>query len=1184
MSVQKLHLTDAPLNDVSLIEASAGTGKTFTITALYLRLVLGHGCTPLSPENILVVTFTKAATEELRGRIRSRLRQALDAIQKQDESLDPFVFSLLKDLDEVSTLERLKDAIQIMDLAAIYTIHGFAQKVLSQYSVESHVDDDFELVLDQQEMELTAVNDVWRKLVYPLSDAELEVVINAWGSPNKLLKDVSGLVRRDVAFQDTDTQSVQDIDVAYETYRATFNDFCQHWQAQGEAFFSAINDNANASKSFTNHLSSRKQHLDNFTSGVQVKDIEKYIGYFTESGMQKSVTKNGEPIDHALVSSFTKMHSALIEWQEQKQQAKLYWKIRFVKAIQNRLEELKEAQSVLSADDLLKQVLRSLNSNESLPTLLRQQFPVAMVDEFQDTDSTQYQVFSKLYATNSDETGFFMIGDPKQAIYKFRGADIFTYIQAKSEVEREFSLQDNYRSAPNLVAAVNALFKCHDRPFIYDDSIPFFTVGAASKSKLLQSKDIDNSACIFQTLNIDSSAGIEDSRGQVAQGVAEQVSVLLSSGLTEQTQVFDKDLNDYRPVTSQDVAILVRSAHQARLVKQALDERGVASVFKGQESLYGSDEALAIYELLYSLHSLNEQSYRNALANPLWMLSLDQLAAHLQQEASWEEELELMYQCQSIWQKQGIMPMLMHWLHSRALPHAWFALSDGERRITNYLHMAELLQEQAAKLQGMQGLLTWFEHKLQNLHQSEEAQLRLESDDNLVSIVTVHSSKGLEYPIVFLPYAWSMSKQVDVIYFDEASQSLTCDLQDAHKDARLKEQLAEEVRLFYVGVTRASSQLYVTVPTQCDNKKINSTLLASPLFHVLCGSNENKAETAPADQLATTLNQLEGAAGEFVFRQQALSSQMTHFNAPSPKSNWQAPQFDGKIKQPWYMSSFSSLVSGLHVPHHQRFNFDEIDDELEVPEKPPENELLNPFTFPKGAHAGNFLHNLFEDIDFTQPMVEQSSILQELLVRYGFEEKWLETVLEWSQNVLHAPLQNASLNKSICLSDLQPKQKSVEMEFYFPVNGLSCSKFNELLLQSPVLNTVEQLQALDFDYLKGMLKGFIDLTFEWYGRYYVLDYKSNYLGDELADYNQQAMEQAMAEHRYDVQLVLYTLALHRLLKLTLSHYNYDEHMGGGFYLFLRGMSNNSEYGQFYHKPSRQLIEALDALISGDDHD
>lgn len=1184
MSVEKLDLLGAPLNGVSLIEASAGTGKTFTITALYLRLVLGHGCNPLSPENILVVTFTKAATEELRGRIRGRLRQALVAIQKQDAELDPFLFSLLEEVNQDTAAERLKDAIQIMDLAAIYTIHGFAQKVLSQYSVESHVDDEFELVLDQQEMEQTAVNDVWRKLVYPLSDVELAVVLDSWGSPSKLLKDVSALVRRDIDFQDIPHLDQQDIDAAYEQYQSVFDAFCQQWQEQGEAFFSVIQENPNASKSFTNHLDSRKQHLDNFTSGIHVKDIEKFIGYFTESGIQKSVTKKGEPVEHALIASFTNMFEALSQWQEKKQQATLVWKVRFVQAIQNRLEELKQSQSVLSADDLLKQVLISLKSNDTLTSLLRQQFPVAMVDEFQDTDSTQYLVFSKLYSMASEETGFFMIGDPKQAIYKFRGADIFTYIQAKSEVEREYSLKDNYRSAPKLVSAVNALFKCHDRPFIYDDSIPFYPVGAASKSKRLSSEDVDTSACVFQALKIDSSFGIDDVRMQVAQGVAEQVSVLLNSGLATATQVFDKELQDYRGVTSQDIAILVRSAHQAKLVKQALDERGVAAVFKGQESLYSSDEAQAVYELLYSLHSLNEQSYRNALANPLWMLSLNQLTAHLQQEAHWEEELELMYQCQGIWQKQGIMPMLMHWLHSRGLAQRWFTLSDGERRITNYLHIAETLQEQAAKLQGMQGLLTWFEHKLQNLYQSEEAQLRLESDENLVSIVTVHSSKGLEYPVVFLPYAWSMSKQLDLIYFDEQRKTLSCDLQDIYKETRLKEQLAEEVRLFYVGVTRASSQLYITVPTQCDNKKINTTLLASPLFHVLCGSNDNKADVPPADQLASAITRLENVAEESVFSQQTLSIESTMFNAPVPQGNWSAPQFDGRIKQPWFMSSFSSLVRGLHVPHHQRFNFDEIESESDDIDVATDIEQLNAFTFPKGAHAGNFLHNLFEDIEFTQAITEQSPILQELLVRYGFEEKWLDVLIHWGQNILNAPLQDAVVNQSLSLSELSQGQKSVEMEFYFPVSGLPCEKFNDLLAQYPVLTKAENVHALEFDYLKGMLKGFIDLTFEWQGRYYVLDYKSNYLGDDLAHYNQEAMEQAMADHRYDVQLVLYTLALHRLLKLTLPGYNYDEHMGGGFYLFLRGMSNDSEFGQFFHKPNRQLIEALDALISGGQYD
>jgi len=1187
-----LNPVEMPLNGVALIEASAGTGKTFTITSLYLRLILGHQCENKSPEQILVVTFTRAATEELRSRIRARLKQAHGALVENDSSKDAFLYQLLPDLlqdiDREKCLERLKDAIQIMDLASIYTIHGFAQKLLKQYAVESHISDDFELVINQTQWLEQACRDVWRKKVYPLSDAELEVVLSRWDSPDALLKSIGGYINRDVRFKEIEEK--ENIQVTFDKYNQARSTLAKAWNDHEIEFIDGIRYNEQAHKTFLNSLDKRVVSIREFLLGMNVAKIDDTLNYFTPDGLKKSVKKSGTPFQHSLSNLIADFLEASQAWKEEKQRSGLVWEVAFIDAVRNRLSELKSQQKILSTDDLLSQLDHALINHPELAVQIQKQFPVALVDEFQDTDAVQYDVFSKLYVQLEGERAFFMIGDPKQAIYKFRGADIFTYIAAKHSVDYEYSLEANYRSASGVVNAVNTLFTQHTQPFVFDEDIPFVSVTAKSAARPLRYNDNDQAALVWHLLEDvaeEQTANKDTVTKLIAQGVAEEIATLLNSAQLDEAQLFNKDSMQYQSVRSQDIAVLVRNRTQAEKVKNALNERGVGCVYVGQESLYNSEESNALHNLLHAIYNLSERQYRNALAHPVWGLSLNDLAEQLSHEQTWEKELDLLYVCHDLWQKKGVMAMLNHWIHSRGLAKTWLSRTNGERVITNMLHLGELLQQQAAKLQGIQGLLTWLDREMSDLGQSQDqAQLRLESDANLVSIVTVHSSKGLEYPIVFLPYTWDMSPYTDTVFYHLQEQALYCDLQDQHVEQREREQLAEEVRLLYVGLTRASSQCYVSLPNLGLNNKLDERVLRSPIMHVLGDNFKTPSEDESFKQ------KLAGLTDDSLVL--PVSKQCTQFSGSRDTQEMRFVSFDGRISSNWRLSSFSSLIKGLHAPHHQRFNLDEQLEDASSNSDASQNNViqsdqeseLGPFDFPKGAHAGNFLHNLLEEIDFSNQGESRHELIESLLTRYGIDTIWQPVVEPWLYHILNAPLVAHGTNQSdstLSLSRLSPELKRVEMEFYFPVDTLGAGEFNRLLEQYPVLTNVkkDQMKPLNFDHLKGMMKGFIDLTFSWGEQYFILDYKSNHLGEGIDHYSEDHLQAAMAEHRYDVQLVIYTLALHRLLKLRIADYDYNKHIGGGYYLFLRGMNTESSKGQFFHKPAQQLIEALDQLISGE---
>jgi len=1181
MKTQELIVETVPLKGVRLIEASAGTGKTYTITSLYVRLVLGHECTPLSPEKILVVTFTRAATEELRDRIRKRLKQALEALES-DVSQDSLIESIVDQIGDIpQAKQRLKDAMQIMDMAAIYTIHGFAQRLLRQNAMESSVSDDFELSLDEAQLVQQAVRDVWRSHVYPVQGKKLNLILQNWQTPDELQKQLVSLLHKDVDFHLG--PAAPNYEKATDTFEHAHEKLSKKWITGGAGFIDSIAQNPKSSGTFTRYLDGREATINKLLSqsnNINAKDA-KTFSYFTLEGLKKSVKKGGIPCDHELVDAFSDWWDSYQLLEESRTYASNELMILLLEKTRLRLKQLKASQGILAPDDLLA-LLNDAIEGETGGQLLEQirsQYPVAMVDEFQDTDALQYRVFQAIYQGKDahENLAMFMIGDPKQAIYKFRGADIFTYIQAKKAVHGAYSLDTNYRSTQNMVSAVNGFFTRHDRPFIYDNDIPFVEVKAKGDAATL-----NISQQLAPALSWVFSDGLGKTRKQeigdeCSEGTAQQICELLNLSQAGEATLTDKE-SAQRPLLAKDMAVLVRSARQAKWIKNALSKRGIGSVYVGRESIFQSDQALAMYSLLQAIHMLSEAQFRNAIAHPVWCVSLQTLQQFMQGESLWEEQLEQLYSSRELWQKKGVMAMFMNWLHVRNLPSTWLDNEhiEGERCLTNFLHLAELLQDASTQVQGMQGLISWLSHKISiNLGQEDQQMLRLESDANLVQIVTIHKSKGLEYPVVFLPFTWDGKESSDALFYDESQESLRCDLVGDFKEQRITEGLAEEVRLLYVALTRASAKCYVALPKNVTDKKLMKTLQVSALYHVLA---QGKVEDLTSELLSQS--QLLEYSG--IYQVSDMPQEQGVLTKTQVQQDLSVRTFNGRIKQDWVMSSFSSLIRHVHVPMSARLNQDEDQEQTDT-EVPAQKELAGAFAFPRGAHAGNFLHTLLEEIDFSELPEDLDQLITELLTRFSIESHWLQVVKVWLNDILQAPLSTRDVagneQGSLALQSLTPDKKLVEMEFYFPVNRLNAQDFNHLLNQYPCLEV--PTKPTDFRQLKGMLKGFVDLIFEWQGQYFILDYKSNYLGDDYAAYHKIATHEAMSEHRYDVQLVIYTLALHRLLKLRIIDYDYDVHMGGGYYLFLRGLKagdNQHHYGQYFHKPDRKLIESLDALI------
>lgn len=1174
-----------PLHGERLIEASAGTGKTYTIAGLYLRLLLGHGPLieegedagqpsaherPLSVTEILVVTFTEAATAELRGRIRGRIHEARLAFMR-GQSGDALLAQLLEEVeDHELAARRLLAAERQMDEAAVFTIHGFCQRMLKQNAFESGALFETEFLTDDSQLRLQAVSDYWRAEFYPVDKTLASAVRALWPSPAALLREMNGwldnseLEMRPPAGDETLAARHQAAMARIEAVKAAWLAQVDEIRRQTDGHISRY-----TGKNYEGWLAKIADWAQDEASGYAIpKELDRFGQTVLEANLKKGGAVPTLPLFSeidALLASRPGIRDLILQ--------------RAAVVVRSRMQASKRQAHQLSFDDLLKDLDGALDSplGERLCERIRATYRVAMIDEFQDTDPQQYRIFHRLYGGHQD-TALLMIGDPKQAIYGFRGADIFTYIQARRNVSAHYTLGRNWRSSGALVAAVNGLFERAKDPFIYEADIPFLPVEAQGKSKALRLDGETAPVLHCWQLTGQPTFNRGDYQSKMARATAAEIHRLLTLARE------GKALIGSEPVKAGDIAVLVRTGAEGKLVQQELARLAIASVYlSNRESVLEQVEAREILLILHACQNPSEErSLRAALATGLFDLdakALDELASD---ERAWESAVQEFMEYRKVWHKRGVLAMLRALLHRRNLAASLLASPYGERRLTNFLHLGELLQQVSSELDGEYALLRWLGEAVNRQSgQDVEQILRLESERKLVQIVTIHKSKGLEYPLVFLPFICSHRSADTPLYHeaDEAGNSTILDLtgnEDSLAEAD-KERLAEDLRLLYVALTRGVYATWLGLaPVRSGNGKSEKT----DLHQTAIGYLLQKGEEGDAATLATALSALAEdlpgvAVGEpSLTRPAPLQAEEEQLGEP------QVRRFGGTLERDWWISSYSGLAAQGHghskgVLANPGFD-DEVVTEAAVlaAEEPVQAPQPSIFTFPKGARPGTLLHSLFETIDFDSAAGEPlAQHIATLLAQDGFDESWAPVLQQQVEAVLDTPLETG-FGEPVRLRDLAPERKQVELEFFLPMGRVTAPALTALCQQHDPLSRGNK--PLSFATVQGMLKGFIDLVFEWQGRWYLLDYKSNHLGMSPTDYSRPALEQAMVEHRYDLQYQLYSLALHRLLSLRLPGYDFDQHFGGVFYLFLRGMPQG---GIFHTRPSRELVQGLDRLFS-----
>ncbi|MFJ4194765.1 exodeoxyribonuclease V subunit beta [Pseudomonas sp. NPDC089534] len=1201
-----------PLRGSQLIEASAGTGKTFTISALYLRLILGHGGEEagfgreLLPPQILVVTFTDAATKELRERIRTRLAEAARFFRDETPAPDALIEALREQFDPQrwpGCASRLDVAAQWMDEAAVSTIHGWCQRMLREHAFDSGSLFTQTLETDHSDLLAEVLRDYWRLFCYPMQGDALNWVRNNWGGPAALLPRIRGLFSS-ARESDDGRAPAELIEQCLHERRAAMLELKMPWRRWSDELLAICHEGVagkavDGRKMQARYFEPWFEKLKAWAEDEALEQLDIGTGFtrLTPDGMAEAW--KGEPPHHPGLDAMLTLKSSL-DALPTPDAAVLVHAAGWVGA---RFEDEKRRRAEMGFDDMLLRLDGALRSEggERLATLIREQFPVALIDEFQDTDPVQYRIFDSIYriADSDPETGLFMIGDPKQAIYAFRGADIYTYLRARQATAgRLHTLDTNFRSSQGMVDAVNHVFERAESreqgrgAFLFresdgDNPVPFQPVNAQGRKERLLVAGQDVAALNLWQLSSAQPLSGAVYRQQFAAACASEIASLLNGGQTGRAG-FVQDGKAFRGLRPVDIAILVRDGKEAKAVRDELAKRGVRSVYlSDKDSVFAAQEARDLLSWLKACAEPDvERSLKAALACITLNLPLVELERLNRDERVWENRVMQFRGYRELWRRQGVLPMLRRLLHDFHLPQTLMARSDGERVLTNLLHLSELLQQAAAELDGEQALIRHLaEHLVLSGQAGEEQILRLESDEQLVKVVTIHKSKGLEYPLVFLPFICS-AKPVDgsrlPLHYHDAEGEAQVSLKPTAELVALAddERLAEDLRLLYVALTRAQHACWLGVADLKRGSNSSSVLHLCALGYLLGGG----APLAESGGLASWLEGLRQGSSALGLEAMPLATDEPYLPPGNHATLRPALLPARTASENWWIASYSALrisdvlSDGLEEapesPQAQKL----FDDERLDPDAPREAVVggADIHRFPRGPNPGTFLHGLLEwagEEGFAVSAEALTDAIARRCNRRGWES-WISPLRDWLQQLLKSPLPVGE-QPPVILERLQ--QYRVEMEFWFASHKVDVVKLDDLVRQFTHRGVARV--AAEPVQLNGMFKGFIDLTFEHGGRYYVADYKSNWLGADDTAYTEQAMEQSMLENRYDLQYVLYLLALHRQLKARLADYDYDRHVGGALYLYLRG-SRASSRGVYFTRPPRELIERLDRMFQG----
>ncbi|MBN2669061.1 MAG: UvrD-helicase domain-containing protein [Bacteroidales bacterium] len=1070
-----------------LIEASAGTGKTYSIALLVLRLIMESG---IDVKQILMVTFTNAAVAELQTRIRIFIKQAYLYTTEEELPKELIIKELVDDAFKKKNKKDvghfLKGAVLNLDELSVSTIHSFCQTTLSEYAFETDQLSGQELIANSSEWIEKVSNEFWRQYFSTLPEAILQNLFDAGFNKSWI----------NIAIQ----KAAEQKKIAH-TKKISLEEFRKKLDA--------------------NHLKSEniyKQYLNIYQSEdlLARKDYRKYIENNLLIFKNKSEQLWQFFLSKKSPSSFEKIYpeiASLVDtyWDLQNDKnslAKQFISCQLSEITEKALpflNQIKTKHNALAFDDLILKLHKAVKGPkyEMLRTELQKKFKAVFIDEFQDTDALQYEIFYRIYIIES-KTPIFFIGDPKQAIYAFRGADIDTYKLATKQMQNKHSMRVNYRSDELLVERMNRLYEKVQNPF-FDMAINYEEViGQHSDRKIIFEKQ---ALAPFQFMVCKNWPTL-----------IEQVGAYIHKLLTNPYYIKGKR------IASPDIAILVRKKAHGDMMQVHLSKIGIPSVFINDALVTESEQAKDILYLIECIAKPNKANLSRVFIGGLFNYSPEEVL-HYQ----FDDDIAIFRKALTVWEFNGVYSSLNLILAHYNIKNKLIEFSEnGERILTNIQQLAEILNEAENENQyRVPALIAWYKKLVNGRTKGTEAyQKRIETDEQSINILTIHKSKGLAFKIVFnidldLEQDFS-SKHKSIEYKNKQLESMiSFEITEEEKEQYQIQNAQENRRLIYVALTRAEYLNFIF--SRGGNNSFSE-------FHQALLNSDISDQLAEIKDIDIKYTQ-------------------------TVKDNPPLKIFKQTIHKQWNITSYSQIAD----THHQQIEKEDRQ----------YNDRFEKFIFetmPKGAMLGNFLHELMEQCDFNS--TEHSSIIEALGERkyhliYHAEHKLYYN--ELINQVLSCQLESLPFK----LKALDAKRKKHELEFYFHFNRLN---IEQIRARWPHINTEQ-----DFNN-EGVMHGYIDLMFEHNEQFFILDWKSNFLGNSIEKYDTIYLEQAMTNNQYHLQYLVYCLAIYRYLNQKIDRFDWDTMFGGVLYIFMRGCRADKKSGVFFTKPPLTDILFLEQIL------
>jgi len=1079
------------LRGVNLVEASAGTGKTYSVAILVLRLIVEK---KVPIQRILMVTFTNAAVAEMAHRIRKFIRlgmQAAQGVEIGEQNIREYILEKSNHIDPQEIINRLNTALIGLDEASIQTIHSFCHDSLKLFAFETGQAFGLKLQEDLSDSISLAAEEYWRNHVTGLPKdllAEME--------QNKIsLQTLKEAVKESLGGKSFDFEG-------NETPR-------EAWEAWQQEFYGAVE----------NQRSSIIQAIEQSTiKGLSLAKKSTWIEKFQDdpesclnelkSSKSNYVMALREEIFSDLLWIFDNKTNAL--------KSTIKHCIQFAK---EQLTTYLKKNHLLTYDDMISRLHQAVLSNEDLVAKLSDRYDAVFIDEFQDTDKLQYEIYDRLYG---EKKTLFYIGDPKQSIYGWRKADLNTYFQAstKAGVTR-YTMGTNYRSTSSLLDSLNSFFSI-ENPFL-DSNIPYLPVtsGLGNQRKVISKGTIN-----LEPIQIYESSNKGD--------IPEKVVALVADLITGDTKL------DEKKIKLSDIAILVRTKNEGKGIKQELTRKGIPAVNVDETKIFETEEAEYLEYILQTTLEISWKGVNKALLNKFtgWK-SEDLLSKDSDQLVSKFKEY------QKTWADQGVYTMIRKYIQDFGVLEYLFRAENpaGKRVYSNLSQLMEILQEKEYRYElRPSGLLSYLtkQRAEESLGESEKYLQRLEDDQDAITIMTIHKAKGLEFPIVIAPYLNMRPKSTFTFSSFRKTDGTYCfysnNLAPVPSHVELYKQQTEEEnrRILYVALTRAIYHCFIFHV----DSETESTL--SPFIR----EENDQIKYFPADQFpfpeVKKVLSISESKKNLVF--EALP------DLELPDQNWRKLSFSYLTRK---TKPLPKTASENYTNAYEEFVFKKL---------------------PKGASIGDLLHYIFERIDF-QDQTDWTHIVEKAIKRFypQFGEEMTEHLMELVDQVLSVSISHVSPDFS--LNKVTKDKKVSEWEF-----DLSSTAFEPALLMSIPLQDDFLVRSVEGKALQGILNGLVDLIFEYEGKYYILDWKSNFLGDSLADYEEDKLLEAMNTNNYHLQYFLYSLALKQFLETYQQGFDFQRDFGGVIYLFLRGIRSGKTNGVFHYRPSMEQMEYLENLI------